>query len=76
MMKLLQKYFSATIFVAICCLPSITSLADMTPSRHLGENKRTGYVDATLPEQPVLQWVYLEQHSPRHAWREPNREVQ
>jgi len=69
-------YLSAVAIVATCCIVSNVCLADTAPSRYLGGNKRTGYVDATIPKQPVLQWTYQEKHAPRHAWREPNREVQ
>ncbi len=45
-------------------------------STYLGNNGRTAYVDAKVPAAPVLKWVYHEKHRPRHAWPEPNREVQ
>ncbi len=56
------------------CFSSI-ALATAT-SEYLGNNQRTGYVDAQIPSAPVLLWTYHEKHPPRHAWREPNREVQ
>ena len=45
-------------------------------STYLGDAQRTAYVDAEIPAAPALQWVYHEKHRPRHAWPEPNREVQ
>lgn len=71
-----DRTLSAIAIVAICCVVSNVCKADSAPSRYLGGNQRTGYVDATVPKQPVLQWIYQEKHPPRHAWREPNREVQ
>jgi len=50
--------------------------AAATPSRYLGDSGRTGYTDATVPPNPVLLWTYVEKHPPRHAWKEPNRELQ
>lgn len=50
--------------------------AETKVSTYLGSAGRTGYVDAEVPAAPVLQWVYQEKHRPRHAWPEPNREIQ
>ncbi|MHC4118436.1 MAG: outer membrane protein assembly factor BamB family protein [Planctomycetota bacterium] len=69
-------YLPAAVIVTICCILGNVCTAEIAPSRYLGGNRRTGYVDATIPKQPVLQWIYHEKHPPRHAWREPNREVQ
>ena len=61
--------------VAFClCVNSIA--AGAAASGYLGNNQRTGYVDADIPSKPVLLWAYHEKHPPRHAWREPNREIQ
>ena len=48
----------------------------MQLSEYLGNNQRTGYVDTEIPTSAVLLWTYHEKHPPRHAWKEPNREVQ
>ena len=71
-----NRHLRAAILVSLSCIASNVCMADTAPSRYLGGNQRTGYVDATLPKEPALQWVYSEKHPPRHAWREPNREVQ
>ena len=52
------------------------AMAGTTASTYLGNARRTAYVDAEIPAAPALQWVYHEKHRPRHAWPEPNREVQ
>ncbi len=53
-----------------------STVAATDTSKYLGDSRRTGYVDATLPSDPVLTWTYHEKHPPRHAWQEPNREIQ
>jgi len=45
-------------------------------STYLGDSARTAYVDADVRSAQDLQWVYNEKHLPRHAWPEPNREIQ
>ena len=45
-------------------------------SEYLGNNRRTGFVDEEVPQSPVSLWTYNEKHVPRHAWKEPIREVQ
>ena len=47
-----------------------------TASRYLGDNRRSGYTDAEVPESPQRLWTFVEKHPPRHAWQEPNREEQ
>ena len=64
------------VFVGLLLAVCNSFAADMDASRYLGDNRRTGYVDATIDAKPVLQWTYAEKHAPRHAWREPNREIQ
>jgi len=58
--------------------PSLSSIG--AGSEYLGNNQRTGYVPmsigAEIPASPILLWTYNEKHPPRHAWKEPNREVQ
>jgi outer membrane protein assembly factor BamB len=66
----------AVILAAMFCACASDAPGDTTTSTYLGDSGRTGFVDAKLPEMPVLQWVYHEKHPPRHAWPEPNREVQ
>ncbi len=46
------------------------------PSTYLGNNQRSGYTDAEVPDAPTLSWTLVEKHPPRHAWKEPNREAQ
>ncbi len=65
-----------SILAAILCTSVNSAAGDTTTSTYLGDSGRAGFVDAELPETPVLQWVYHEKHPPRHAWPEPNREVQ
>lgn len=45
-------------------------------SAYLGNNHRSGYTDATIPEKPVLLWRYKERHPPKNAWPEPFGELQ
>ncbi|MHC4504664.1 MAG: outer membrane protein assembly factor BamB family protein, partial [Planctomycetota bacterium] len=45
-------------------------------SEYLGNNRRDGRVEATLPAKPVLLWTYEERHRPRTAWPEPFGELQ
>ncbi len=53
-----------------------TAVAGTAGSTYMGDSGRTGYVVANVPPSPALQWIYHEKHPPRHAWREPNREIQ
>ena len=62
-------------FVALW-LCAATFAPAAAPSEYLGDNQRTGYVDETLPVAPALLWTYSERHPPKHAWQEPNREIQ
>ena len=61
--------------LSVLCMWGSLAAAGET-STYLGDNRRTGTVEAEIPSDPVLQWVYHERHRPRHAWAEPNREVQ
>jgi outer membrane protein assembly factor BamB len=54
----------------------LADAAGVARSTYLGDSGRTGYVDAQVPASPALLWVYHERHPPRHAWPEPNREIQ
>ena len=45
-------------------------------SEYLGNNRRDGCVEATVPAKPVLLWTYKERHRPRTAWPEPFGELQ
>ena len=63
------------IVLSLLCM-SIAAAAGVATSTYLGDSGRTGYVDARVPASPILQWVYHQKHPPRHAWREPNREIQ
>jgi len=62
--------------VGLLCTCAGIAAAETTTSTHLGNAQRTAYVDAEIPAAPAKQWIYLEKHRPRHAWPEPNREVQ
>lgn len=61
--------------VVVLALSVGLSARAQEPSNYLGNNQRTGYVDAKLPAAPVLLWTYNEKHPPHHAWEEPNREL-
>ena len=63
------------ISLALCVCANFNAMGE-GPSQHMGDSARTAYVDAQLPAAPVLQWTYNEKHPPRHAWKEPNRELQ
>ena len=65
-----------SVLVGLLCAYAGVAAAGTTSSTYLGNAQRTAYVDAEVPAAPVLQWVYQEKHHPRHAWPEPNREVQ
>jgi outer membrane protein assembly factor BamB len=43
---------------------------------YLGNDQRTGYVDAQPPEDFSIAWTFHERHAPMHAWQDPTREVQ
>jgi len=45
-------------------------------SEYLGNKQRTGDAGCDVPAKPVLQWKVYERHAPRHAWKEPGRELQ
>mgnify|MGYP002064370375 CR=1 FL=1 len=45
-------------------------------SEYLGNNQRDGFVDASIPAEPVLLWTYQERHAPKSAWPEPYGELQ
>lgn len=65
--------------VAICVILACASTGPIhgqSPSNYLGNNQRSGYTGANVPDSPTLRWTLTERHPPRHAWREPNREEQ
>ena len=65
-----------SVLAGLLCAYAGFATAGTTTSTYLGNCQRTAYVDAEVPAAPVLRWVYQEKHRPRHAWPEPNREVQ
>ena len=66
----------ASVLAALLCACAGVAAGETATSTYLGDAQRTAYVDAEVPAAPVLEWVYHEKHPPRHAWPEPNREVQ
>ena len=65
-----------TVLAGLVCACVGVAAAGTETSTYMGDARRTGQVDAEVPASPVLQWVYHEKHPPRHAWLEPNREIQ
>lgn len=58
----------------IGCVTQLVAADDS--SQYLGNKSRTGSVDFSVPAQPALLWDYKEKHAPKHAWKDPSREVQ
>ena len=65
-----------SVLAGLVCACVGVAAAGTTTSTYMGDARRTGTVEAVVPASPVLQWVYHEKHPPRHAWAEPNREMQ
>ena len=71
-----EKRISLLVLLVCICVLLHAYAAEAAASKYLGGNERKGYTDAEVPESPGLQWTYVEKHLPRHAWKEPNRELQ
>ena len=72
----MRRHVSSRLAMIAALLGILPAFALSRASEYLGNNQRDGFVDASIPTDPVLLWTYQQRHPPKSAWPEPYGELQ
>ena len=72
----MKSHVNSASAILVALLGILPAFALSRASEYLGNNQRDGFVDASIPTEPVLLWTYQQRHAPQSAWPEPYGELQ